>query len=68
MGVDRIEINGADNLPALLKELAKLMGPDRAELILNENVKIALNQELIEGPCALADGDEVAFLPPVTGG
>ena len=33
-----------------------------------ENVRIAVNQSLISGECALAAGDEVAFLPPVTGG
>ena len=31
-------------------------------------VKVALNQELIDGSAAVSDGDEVAFLPPVTGG
>ncbi len=32
------------------------------------NVRIAVNQEFIEGRCALGDGDEVAFMPPITGG
>ena len=33
-----------------------------------KNVKVALNQELIDDSAAISDGDEVAFLPPVTGG
>ncbi len=33
-----------------------------------DNVRIAVNQQLIEGHTPLATGDEVAFLPPVTGG
>ena len=34
-----------------------------------ENVRIAVNQEFIDGEAAeLRSGDEVAFLPPVTGG
>ena len=33
-----------------------------------ESVRIALNQELIHGPCEVAPGDELAFLPPMTGG
>ena len=33
-----------------------------------ENVKVAVNQALISGPIVLTDGDEIAFLPPVTGG
>lgn len=31
-------------------------------------VRVAVNQELVEHEVVLADGDEVAFLPPVTGG
>ena len=33
-----------------------------------DNVRIAINQELVNGNRALAAGDEVALLPPVTGG
>ena len=31
-------------------------------------VLVAVNQEIVPLSAALADGDEVAFLPPVTGG
>jgi len=33
-----------------------------------ENVRIAVNQTMVEGDLQLKAGDEVAFLPPVTGG
>lgn len=33
-----------------------------------ENVRLAHNQDLVTPPFALQEGDEVAFLPPVTGG
>lgn len=33
-----------------------------------ENVLVARNQEYCEADTFLADGDEVAFFPPVTGG
>ena len=33
-----------------------------------ENVRIAVNQDLITGDRPIQPGDEVAFLPPVTGG
>jgi len=42
-----------------------------ADALWRENVRIAHNQALIaDAPASLAlcDGDEVAFLPPVTGG
>jgi molybdopterin converting factor small subunit len=37
-------------------------------LLTAESVRIAVNQVLLNGPAVIADGDEVAFLPPVTGG
>lgn len=33
-----------------------------------ENVRLARNQELVVPPFELSNGDELAFLPPVTGG
>ena len=33
-----------------------------------ENVRIAVNQALTSGPLKFGAGDEIAFLPPVTGG
>ncbi len=32
------------------------------------NLLVAVNQEMVSVASALADGDEVAFFPPVTGG
>ena len=32
------------------------------------NLRAALNQDMAQPGAALADGDEVAFFPPVTGG
>ena len=32
------------------------------------NVRIAVNREFIEAHHVLHDGDEVAFMPPITGG
>ncbi len=40
---------------------AQVLAPGRA-------LRCAVNQELVEDDAALADGDEVAFFPPVTGG
>jgi len=34
----------------------------------DSSVRIALNQEFVEGDIELKDGDEVAYLPPVSGG
>ncbi len=62
--------DGAD-LPALMSALmehfAELPSAARDQLQA-DNVRVAVNQELIEGQRVLQPGDEVAFLPPVTGG
>lgn len=39
--------------------------PDRP---LPGNVLVAVNMDYAQADCPLADGDEVAFFPPVTGG
>ncbi|RDV24475.1 molybdopterin synthase sulfur carrier subunit [Alteromonas aestuariivivens] len=38
------------------------------QLALEGKVLSACNQTLVDSDCALCDGDEVAFFPPVTGG
>ena len=44
-------------------------GGERWQAALTEqNIICAVNQQVITGNIELADGDEVAFFPPVTGG
>jgi sulfur-carrier protein len=43
------------------------LGRGRPEL-LDASVRIAVNDEMILGNRVLDDGDEVAFLPPMSGG
>ena len=38
------------------------------ELGVNKAVRAAVNQSMAGGDTTIADGDEVAFFPPVTGG
>ena len=38
------------------------------ELAPSKPVRAAVNQAMAHGGSAIADGDEVAFFPPVTGG
>jgi molybdopterin converting factor subunit 1 len=52
----------------LLAALERELRPGALAALRAENVRLAVNQELVTPPFELADGDEVAFLPPVTGG
>ena len=56
------------NLADLIVSLKKALTHEAFIEITAKNVKVALNQELIDGSVPVSDGDEVAFLPPVTGG
>jgi len=52
----------------LLTALSAHISSTALDALSAPNVRIAVNQCLLEEPCALRGGDEVAFLPPVTGG
>lgn len=56
--------------PGSLETVLGALAPELAVALLDEQVRIALNGELIArlGGVVLADGDELAFLPPVSGG
>ena len=38
------------------------------KVLKQDNMIRAVNQQVIASNCALKDGDEIAFFPPVTGG
>lgn len=59
--------------PALstIADLRDRLGGDSADLaraLAEPQVMVALNQQLVDWDCNLQQGDEIAFLPPVTGG
>ncbi|ADO49283.1 molybdopterin synthase sulfur carrier subunit [[Enterobacter] lignolyticus] len=69
VGTDRLtfETLAADNVETLRQQLASR--GDRWALALEEGKLLAaVNQTLVAFDHPLADGDEVAFFPPVTGG
>ena len=56
--------------PAPLAEVLADLPPELALAVTEERVRWALNGELIaeQGGIVLGEGDELAFLPPVSGG
>ncbi len=65
-GASELAVAAAPTLAAVLAELE----PALAEVLSGERVRLALNGTLVRDTAALrlSDGDELAFLPPVSGG
>jgi molybdopterin synthase sulfur carrier subunit len=56
------------DLAGLRAVLAARGGAWAQELAGNKALRAAVNQAMAHGDTQIADGDEVAFFPPVTGG
>lgn len=56
------------SLNALRAHLALRGGAWAVEMAQARNLRAAINQTVATPDSAIADGDEVAFFPPVTGG
>ena len=58
----------AGNLAELFAQIEIQLGNQALQTLTADNIRIAVNQDLIDNETTLNEGDEVAFLPPVTGG
>ena len=67
VGLEEIVLDVVDHR-SLLKELEKLLSAEGYEAISAASVKIALNHEIVEPDFEIRHNDEIAFLPPITGG
>lgn len=70
LGVDSVDlqITGSSSVSALISQLADQKSPEWFEMLTAENIRVAVNQDLVNEDVDIVDGDEVAFFPPVTGG
>lgn len=64
----QVELGAPGTIAQLVGVLAERLGNDARDALTAESVQVAVNQEIVRGNVALRSGDEVAFLPPVTGG
>ena len=63
-----LSIDGEVSLSNLIAMLVAQHGESWQEALTAKNVRVAVNQELTQGNPGIRSGDEVAFLPPVSGG
>lgn len=64
-----LELDGSvKQLCDLQHLLITTYGQEWEQVLAAPNVVRAVNQEVVELDCAIRDGDEVAFFPPVTAG
>ena len=64
----RLTLEAPITVSGLLDELATQLPAAAMAELRRENVRVAVNQTFLTGPGLIQPGDEVAFLPPVTGG
>ena len=64
---DRIEIGNSISMDQLSEIISKT-SPKMGDIIRDKKVMISVNQEMADSDTIIHDGDEVAFLPPFSGG
>ena len=59
---------GPETTVRQLAEIISKTSPQMGEMIREKKVMIAVNQDMADSETIIRDGDEVAFLPPFSGG
>ena len=70
LGIKELNMDISDNirLSQVIDTLSREGAENWRSALTAENVRIAVNQELVTGDVRVNNGDEIAFFPPVTGG
>jgi molybdopterin synthase sulfur carrier subunit len=70
LGVNSVDlqISRSASVSSLISQLADQHSAEWLGVLTAENIRIAVNQNIISKDIGVTDGDEVAFFPPVTGG
>ena len=64
---EQLEIENPITIDQLSDIISKTK-PKMGEIIRDKKVMISVNQEMVSADTIIHDGDEVAFLPPFSGG
>ena len=59
---------GPETTVRQLAEIISKTSPQMGEMIREKKVMISVNQDMADNDTIIHDGDEVAFLPPFSGG
>jgi molybdopterin synthase sulfur carrier subunit len=63
-----VELEAPVSLDGLMLLISQRLDEKGMAALGAENVRVAINQALVAAPQTISPGDEVAFMPPVTGG
>ena len=64
---EQIEVQNSISMDQLSDIISKT-SPKIADIIRDNKIMISVNQEMADADTVIHDGDEVAFLPPFSGG
>ncbi|MBT6297459.1 MAG: molybdopterin converting factor subunit 1 [Nitrospina sp.] len=64
---EQIEVQSSISMDQLSDIISKT-SPKMADIIRDNKIMISVNQEMADANTVIHDGDEVAFLPPFSGG
>lgn len=68
IGDEQIELpENVSDLPALTQWLQQ-RGESWQNALADQRLHVAVNQQIVSADSRVADGDEIAWFPPVTGG
>ena len=70
LGINELNIDISDDmkLSQVVDTLSREGAGNWKSVLLAENVRIAVNHELVNDDVWVNNGDEIAFFPPVSGG
>ena len=64
---EKIEVQSSISMDQLSEIISKT-SPKMGDIIRDNKIMISVNQEMADADTVIHDGDEVAFLPPFSGG